>query len=80
MKLLLAELASEGIIQVELKSFTHQQFFAVYQVYLNVGLLKDYTNKDDEDKVKFLDPDMPQEKGPREYVLDFQAELHWLLL
>ena len=39
MKLLLVELAAEDIIQVELKTFSHGHFAAVYQAYLGAGLL-----------------------------------------
>ena len=43
MKLLLVELADQGIIQVELKTFSHEHFSAVYQAYLGAGLLSSST-------------------------------------
>ena len=46
MKLLLVELACEGIVQVELKSFSHAQFTAIYQCFLSSGLLKDSSLED----------------------------------
>ena len=77
MKLFLAELANEGIVQAELKVFTHEQFSAVYQAYLNAGLLKDAKDNATEDsdddfnqrsageEVRYTHPDSPQNEGPR---------------
>ena len=39
MKLLLTELASEEILQTEIKTFTSDEFVDVFQAYLNAGLL-----------------------------------------
>ena len=76
LKLFFAELAQEGVIQVELKTFNNQDFMAVYQAYLNAGLLK--SQRDEE--LRYVNPSLPQQKDPDEVVMDFSEELHFKLL
>ena len=70
MKLLLVELASEDMIQVELKTFSHEHFTAVYQAYLGAGLLRDGTQTQTEEAGQ------SESNGAREYDLQFSAPLH----
>ena len=70
MKLLLVELADQGIIQVELKTFSHEHFSAVYQAYLGAGLLRDSTQAQNEGASQ------QESKGSQEDNPHFSAPLH----